>query len=153
MPRAFHDKAEIDYSFYLQTVPAAAQDMRLLGHMVFFLEQAVEKMLRQVLEDCKISEPLLSQVPELARQLKKALPTLNNKDIDALTGDLGLQIASWDLSGRYSEGFMPDIDAIDQAEKIYKYLTQLDAMLLNKAAEKERSEYTDHFKQFVSQRV
>lgn len=153
MPGAFHDKAAIDYSYYMQTVQAAAGDMNLIGHMVFFLEQAVEKMLRQVLEDCQISAPLLSQVPELALQLKKALPHLNNKDIDDLTGDLGLQIASWDLSGRYSTGFMPDIDSIDRAEKIYGDLITLDAMLVAKAAERERSEYTDHFKQFASQRA
>ncbi len=153
MDCALYDKAQIDYAYYTSTIPLAGKELAYLGHMAFFLEQAVEKMLRQVLLDCKVSASFLTQVPELARMAQKSVPQMNPDIIKALTGEIGTQLVAWDMSGRYTQMYIPDLDVVEYVESIYSELVKLHKHLLASEPTSVDESYTDHFKQFVSERT
>ncbi len=153
MDCALYEKAQIDYAFYESTLQIVADNMNYLGHLAFFLEQAVEKMLRQVLLDCNISAPLLSQVPELAKIAKESILQFDGQIARALMGDVGVQLVAWDLSGRYTQMYTPDLEVIGIAESIYASLVDLHKELLASSPNGITESYTDHFRQFVSERT
>ncbi len=118
------DLAELDYSLFTSLIPRASKDIKYVGICCFFMEQAIEKLLRHLLKSYGTEASTMCTVPDLAKQLQQVSAS-SNISIQLCTQAFGITLISWDVAGRYSTDFIPNPADLDQAQVIYDALKQL----------------------------
>ncbi|MEG2262741.1 MAG: hypothetical protein RSC43_01075 [Clostridia bacterium] len=109
-----------------QLVKVAVKDIHFIGFVCFFREQSIEMLLRQLLEYKNAQPSTMANVVELAKQIQVLYVDAPFKDVIArCVSSLGVALISWDINGRYSPEFMPQIDVLDDATDLYNSLLEV----------------------------